>query len=561
MNLFQNYLNNEPIPSFKEALIAEKNQNEATKLYFTHQLSFGTAGLRGIMQPGLTGINGYTIAKAASALGLYLKKLKPNKSLSCCISYDNRHHSREFAEICACILAHMGIKVKLAKHLRPTPWLSFAIKELKCDAGIMITASHNPKNYNGFKAYLDDGAQITSPHDKEIMNLMDTIHEFSLCSPSSPLIELIDENIDRKYIAMLKHKFKDHKKSDLFIVYSPLCGTGGTIIPRSLHEMGFEHLLLVKEEMILDPEFAGIASPNPESDQACQRSLELLLKSNSDIALITDPDADRLGLLINHQGKAIKINGNQIAILILDYLIENFDNIKEGIVISSFVTTKALEKMCLDNGLIHKEVLTGFKYIGQIIEELEQKNRGDQFLLGAEESYGYLIGNHAKDKDAIIASVVLAKAASACKSRHITLYDRLLQIYEKYGLYTEITHNIEYNIGTSIEEIKGKLAPIIASIPQELFGEKVLFFKNFQTQDCLDLQTQKIEKINLPKTEAIGIYTEHYWLILRPSGTEPKLKVYAGCCHDKNTNMAVAKEDLENKLNDMLLEFCKKHLY
>lgn len=560
MNLFQNYLDFEPLALFKEALLLEKDQKKATEVYFSHKLFFGTAGLRGIMQPGSSGINGYTIAQAATALGLYLKKTRPHKTLSCCISYDNRHHSMAFADISARVLAHMGIYVKLAKQLRPTPWLSFAIKQLHSDAGIMITASHNPKNYNGFKAYLHDGGQIVPPHDQEIMTLMDKTHEFALSSSSSDLIELIDESIDQKYIQMLKAKFKPASIHDLGIIYSPLCGTGATIVPRALHEMGFHNLVCVKEEMHIDPDFAGIASPNPESEKACARSIELLLKSNGAIALITDPDADRLGLIVNHHGQAIKLNGHQIAVLILDYLLATFKDIKGSIVVSSFVTTKALEAMCQDHGLIHKEVLTGFKYIGQIIEDLEQKNMAHKFLFGAEESYGYLVGSHAKDKDAIICSVVLAKAAALAHHLSITLYDRLLQIYQKYGLFIETTQTIDYPIGTSADDIKKKLDPFVHDMPKEIFGEKVLIFKNFQTQSGIDMQTQKTFPLNLPKTDALGFYTQHHWLILRPSGTEPKLKVYTGLFSQDTTHIAMTKKSLEELQSKMLSEFCNTYL-
>lgn len=560
MNLFQNYIDFEPLSTFKDALLQEKSLKEANELYFSHKLSFGTAGLRGIMQPGICGINGYTIAKAACALGLYIKKKNPHKELTVCISYDNRHHSMQFADISARVLAHMGIHVKLSKHLRPTPWLSFAIRELKCDAGIMITASHNPKQYNGFKAYLHDGGQVVSPHDQEIMTLMDSIHELAFASANSPLIELIDTNIDRKYIEMLKMKFKDHKTNDLSIVYSPLCGTGATIVPLSLNEMGFHNLLLVSEEMQIDPDFAGIASPNPESEKACARSIDLLLKSHADIALVTDPDADRIGIIINHHGKAIKPNGNQIAILILDYLIQTMDKTSGGVVVNSFVTTQALEKMCRLNGLKHHEVLTGFKYIGQIIEELEHNHMASLFLLGAEESYGYLIGTHARDKDAIITACVLAKAAALAKTHNLTLYDRLLQIYEKYGLFCETTQTLDFKEGTTPQQIKQMLEPLLQNPPETLFGQKVLLFKNFLDQTYLDTQTQTSGHLDLPKTDALGLYTQNSWLVLRPSGTEPKLKIYAGTYSDDKKNIELAKESLEVKLKSMLIEFCKKHL-
>lgn len=560
MDPIQNYLNFEPISFFKDQLLQQNDTDHILKQYFSSSLSFGTAGLRGIMQPGTSGINGFTIAKAAKALGTYLKKNNPQKQLSCCISYDNRHHSMQFADISARVLAHMGISVKLSRHLRPTPWLSFAIRELKCDAGIMITASHNPKQYNGFKAYLHDGGQVVSPHDKDIMTIMDSIHEFSLSPSSSPLIELIDEFIDRKYLDMLKHKFKDHGIQSTAIIYSPLCGTGATLVPLALHEMGFNNIHCVQEEMVIDPEFAGIKNPNPESEKATLRSQELLIKTNADIALITDPDADRLGLIINHKGKPFRPTGNQIAALILDYLIQAYPYEKDSIVVSSFVTTALLKVMCENNHLIHKEVLTGFKYIGQIIDDLEKDDCSNLFLFGAEESYGYLIGTHAKDKDAVIASVVLAKACAYAKKHNQTLYDRLIHLFETYGLYLESTHTVDFPQGTSSQDIKSKLDPLIKNPPHEFMKEPILEIKDFQSQKSLNLLNRETSLIPLPKADALGFYTAHSWLILRPSGTEPKLKIYAGSRVDDKKNIELAKQSLEVQLKEALDDFSQKYL-
>ncbi len=560
MDLLQNYLKFEPIESFKEILLKETDSKKIQSNYFNQLITFGTAGLRGVMKPGISGINGYTIAQAASACGLYLKKLHPHKTLTVCISYDNRHHSMQFAEVTARVLAKMGILVKLSRTLRPTPWLSFAIKTLKADAGFMITASHNPKIYNGFKVYLADGGQIVSPHDKKIMELIEEVHSIELASPHDTHIELIDHEIDNPYLHMLKAKFAHENNPNLKIVYSALCGAGSSIIPRALNEIGFHDIELVKEEVIVDPEFAQIATPNPETKVAMERSLSLLLKTHADIALVSDPDADRIGCALLNNNIPYCLTGNEIALILLDYLIETTPRIKDKIVVGSFVTTHLLKKMCQENGLEYVQVLTGFKYIGQVMDELEKEGNQDRFLLGAEESYGFLSGTHAKDKDAVIISVILAKAASYAKKKGQNLYDRLLHIYGRYGLSSEKTFNIDFPEGTSFQTILKKMDPIFHSPPDNVLGEKVEAIVNYATCEKKDKNNGQISPSGLPKTEALGLFTKNSWLILRPSGTEPKLKIYAGLCSYPKENIEAHKKAQETQLMELLKNFSHKYL-
>lgn len=547
------YLDNEPINSFKKALSDGSFSKIALNTLFNQSIKFGTAGLRGLMQPGLCGINGYTIGRATTGLAHFLKKKNPSKKLTVCISYDNRHHSMEFAQIAAQVLAHFNIDVKLSRHLRPTPWLSFAVKFYKADAGIMITASHNPKNYNGFKVYLSDGAQVSSPHDQQIMNEIDRIEDLFLAPITNPHIELVDELCDNAYLLAIQ-KFHPLSHCNLSIVYSSLCGTGITLLPKALEHLGFPKLYLVEEEVQIDPEFANIPSPNPEATLAAKRSIDLLLKQRLDIALLTDPDADRLGAIVNHHGIAYPLTGNQIALILLDFLIKNTKNLQDKVVVSSFVTTHLIEEICKKQGLCHKSVLTGFKYIGAVIEELEKKEKEDLFLLGAEESYGYLIGTHAKDKDAIICATVLCLAADHAKKHDKTLVDILNAIYEEYGLSVEENYTLEFPEGTQQDVIQHKMEQLIQTIPSKLFGEEVLFIYDYQNQVRKEIKTNATDPLNYPSTKAFGLSTQNGYLIIRPSGTEPKIKFYSGF-----KAKAIADIETQKKLiQQMLLDEMKQ---
>jgi phosphomannomutase len=387
------------------------------------------------------------------------------------------------------------------------------------------------------------------------MDLIKQTHAVNLAPTHNTHIELIETLIDQLYLTMLTNRFK-HDKQLISLVYSPLCGTGAFIIPEALKTMGYTQINLVKEEMASDPEFAKIATPNPETACAMQRSIDLLLKTKSDIALVSDPDADRLGLACLHQGIPICFTGHEIAALILDYLIHTTKDLSSKLVVSSFVTTPLLQVMCQKHLITHIQTLTGFKYISEVINELKTNHTQDRFLMGAEESYGYLVGTHAQDKDAIITSVLLAKAANAAKAKNRTLCDQLMAIYQEYGLFVEQTLTISFSPETTPEQITQKMRPLFIQPPEKLLGEAVMTRINYDTQESVN-QDGVTSKITLPKTEAVGFYTAHGWLLIRPSGTEPKLKLYAGL---KGTGSTLEeKQKLSKKLSDLLDEFYKNY--
>ncbi len=555
-DLEHSYLALEPIADFRNLLIRETDAAKK-KVWFSNPISFGTAGLRGLMQPGISGINGYTIAKAAAGLALFLQKQQPSRPLVVCISYDNRYFSKAFAQVAARVLAHYKITVKIASHLRPTPWLSFAVRTLKADAGIMITASHNPKEYNGFKVYLSDGAQVTSPFDKQLMESIHSVAHFELAGENDSHIHSMEQVIDEAYLEFITHYFPKEARSHLSLCYSPLCGTGAALVPKALQAIGFHNLHLVSEEMDPDPNFAGIATPNPETAIAMHRAVELMKQTKADIVLVTDPDADRIGCAVLDRSQAICFNGHEIALIILDYLIQQRAPVKGKLVVSSFVTTHLIKKICLENGLIHKEVLTGFKYIGQQIDELEKQGHPENFLLGAEESYGYLIGTHVRDKDACVISCLLAKAAETAKKEGKTLQDRLLEIYRKYGLSVEASYTLEFPAGTLSSELSQKLEPIFKNYPLSVLGKPVEKILDYKKQTQIDLSSKAESPIPLPKTDSLGLFTKNLWVIIRPSGTEPKIRFYAGLYEDPKTDIASQKTQAHTTLESSLKKWAQ----
>jgi len=558
-DLEHSYLALEPIADFRDLFLRETDIAKK-KAWFSTPISFGTAGLRGLMQPGISGINGYTIGKAAAGLALFLHKQPSTHPLVVCISYDNRYFSKAFAEIAARVLAHYKITVKLASHLRPTPWLSFAVRTLKADAGIMITASHNPKAYNGFKVYLSDGAQVTSPYDKQLMEAIHSVVHFELAGEHDSHIHAMEQTIDKAYLEFITRYFPKEEHSSLSLCYSPLCGTGGALVPKALNALGFHNLHLVTEEMNPDPNFAGIPTPNPETAIAMHRAVELMKQTHADIALVTDPDADRIGCAVLAHSKPICFNGHETALIILDYLIHHQAPVTGKLVVSSFVTTHLIKKICRENGLLHKEVLTGFKYIGQQIDELEKQGHPENFLLGAEESYGYLIGTHVRDKDACVISCLLAKAAEKAKKDGQTLQDKLLEIYRKYGLSVEASYTLEFPAGTSSAELARKLDPLFNHYPSSVLGNPVETILDYKKQIQLDLTSHTQSPIPLPATDGLGLFTKKLWVIIRPSGTEPKIRFYAGLYEEPKTDIALQKIQAHNFLEDSLKKWAQNLL-
>lgn len=542
--------------------LIEKNPKELIDAFFT-DLTFGTGGLRGIMGPGTTRMNIYTVRMATQGLADYLRKQGTSSKLSVLIGFDSRHHSQEFAKEAARVLAGNGIHVYLLSELRPTPYISFACRLKKASAAINITASHNPKQYNGYKVYWSDGAQVVPPHDEGIVAETGKLKDFfavNLASPEDPLIEVVPPaRIDKEYlkaIGPLQHFPEENKKSgaSLKIVYTSLHGTGITIVPQALKDWGFSSLQMVENQMTIDGDFPTVAFPNPEYKETLKLGIEKLEKTQSDIVIATDPDADRIGTVARHQGQSVLIDGNEMAALCVDYLCEVLTQNKtmptKGVFVTTIVTTELLKKIA---GAYQKtcfEVLTGFKYIGEKIHLWEMTKNSPQFIFGAEESYGYLLGTHARDKDAIITSCLIAEMALHAKLQGKTLIDRLHTIYKKYGVFREKQISINFNPGKEgMEKMVAVMQKLQTSPPQTIADQKVLYCEDYEKRKRVYLDSKKTESLELPQSDVLLFrLADNTRLVIRPSGTEPKIKIYGGVSIEKF------------KTIDEAIEECDKHL-
>ena len=492
---------------------------------FYTDLSFGTGGLRGLMGVGTNRMNRYTVRKATQGLANYLKKQFPNQGISVLIGFDNRVNSEEFAKECSEVLLANGIDVFLCTNLRPTPYISFACRHCKAHAAIMITASHNPKEYNGYKVYWQDGAQVVSPHDSGILEEIGKLTDFSIQKSSHPgTLHKLDEKLDIAYldaIRPLNHYPEENAKGgkDLSIVYTSLHGTGITLVPKALRNWGFTSVTFVEEQVIIDGNFPTAPSPNPESPKALQLGINLLSKIQADILLATDPDADRVGITVLHQGRPISLTGNEIAALCADYLCTRKGPMLRPAVISTIVSSDLIPAICKAHDVICERVLTGFKYIGEKIRLWENSPQPHpSFLFGAEESYGYLFGTYARDKDAIATCCLLSEMALFYKKQGKTLVDALHDLYKVYGIFTETTVSLDYPPGQN-----GILA--IENIMQKLRHSPIDTLCSLAIEKKIDyLDTQNT---SLPSSNVLCFsLAKGYKAIMRPSGTEPKLKIY-----------------------------------
>lgn len=528
----------------KEELKAIKNNDKEIKDRFYKDLEFGTAGLRGVIGAGSNRMNKYTVGKATQGLANYIIK-QNGQEKGVAIAYDSRNMSKEFSEITANVLNANGIKTYVFDSIRPVPELSFAVRELGCIAGVMITASHNPAKYNGYKVYWEDGAQITSPNDKAIMEEVNSIEDFSEIKTiekedaiENYLYFLIGEEIDSKYINTIKKYSLNpstiKNETDLSIVYTPLHGTGYNLVKRILKELGFTNLNIVEEQAIPDGNFSTVKYPNPEDKEAFKMALELAKKVNAEIVLATDPDADRLGVysLNKKTGEYKAFTGNMSALLILEYIMSQKK--EKGLlknnsaIVKSIVSSTMAKEISKEYNLKIFEVLTGFKYIGEKIKEFEE-NREYNFEFGFEESYGCLVGTHARDKDAIVAVMMLCEAAAYYKTQGKTLWDVMVQMYEKYGYYKEETIAKTYEGADGQEKIKQIMDNYRTNTPNEFAEFKVKKIRDFSKGIILDLETGKEEKTTLPKSNVLYFELENdAWICVRPSGTEPKIKYYIG---------------------------------
>ncbi len=572
--IYKEWLDN---PYFDDATKAElkaiADDEKEIEERFYMDLEFGTAGLRGIIGAGTNRMNVYTVRKATQGLANYIASVG-GQAKGVAIAYDSRRMSPEFADEAALCLAANGIKAYVFESLRPTPELSYAVRRLGCIAGINITASHNPPEYNGYKVYWEDGAQITPPHDKGIMDEVKKVTDYATVktmpkdkAQEAGLYAVIGADIDDPYIEELKSLVLrkdciDAVAEDMTIVYSPLHGTGNIPVRRVLKELGFANVYVVPEQELPDGEFPTVSYPNPESEEAFQLGLKLGKEKNADLILATDPDADRLGVYVKDSktGEYHSLTGNMSGCLIGDYIIgqrkEKGDLPTDGAFIKSIVSTNMADAIAKYYGIALVEVLTGFKFIGQKILEFEKTGKGT-YLFGMEESYGCLTGTYARDKDAVVASMALCEAAAYYKTKNMTLWDAMLAMYERYGYYKDDVKAITLKGIEGLEKIQEIMNTLRADAPAEIGGYKVTSARDYKEGSIRSMETGEVAPTGLPSSN-VSYYdlTDDAWVCVRPSGTEPKVKFYYGV---KGESLEDADEKSE-KLGQEVLEMIEKML-
>ena len=530
----------------KKELSEIKDNEREIEDRFYKELEFGTAGLRGVIGAGTNRMNKYTVGKATQGLANYIKE-QGTQDKGVAISYDSRRMSKEFSLQTALILNANGIKTYLFENLRPVPELSFAVRELKCTAGVMITASHNPPKYNGYKVYWDDGAQIVAPRDKDIIAKVRAVAEYSEIKEISKeeaiekgLFNIVGTEMDDKYINTLKSlilnpEIVKEQGKNLKVVYTPLHGTGNTVAERLLKEIEIQNLYVVPEQKEPDGNFPTVDYPNPEDKKAFKLALELAKKVDADVVLATDPDADRLGIYAKDTktGEYMTYTGNMSALLIAEYRISQMKEKgilpEKGMFITTIVSSDLAKAIASNYGLDCFEVLTGFKNIGAIMKREEEKTDGDKYVFGFEESYGCLIGDYARDKDGIAAVMALCEAACYYRANNETLWDQMNNIYKKYGFYKEDQVSIVLEGAEGAEKIKEMMTEMRNKDVENIGNYRVLTFKDVDNDYVKDMTTGAESKTGLPKSNVLYYQLENNaWCCVRPSGTEPKIKLYFG---------------------------------
>ncbi len=572
MKIYQEWLSN---PYFDEATkeelrAIEGNENEIKERFYM-DLEFGTAGLRGIIGAGINRMNIYVVRRATQGLANYIiKQGAADKGVA--IAYDSRHMSPEFAMEAAMTLAANGIKAYKFESLRPTPELSFAVRELGCVAGINITASHNPPEYNGYKVYWEDGAQFTPPHDKGVTEEVLAIEDLSTVkttdeasATAAGLYQVIGQEIDDKYIAQVKaqvvnQKAIDEMQDQITIVYTPLHGTGNIPARRVMKEIGFTHVYVVPEQELPDGDFPTVSYPNPEAKEAFELGLKLAKEKNADLVLATDPDADRLGVYVKDtkSGEYIPLTGNMSGSLLCEYVLSQKQAAgkipADGQVVKSIVSTNLIDAVAKAYGAELIEVLTGFKWIGKQILKNETTGHGT-YLFGMEESYGCLIGTYARDKDAISATAALCEAAAYYKQKGMTLWDAMIAMYEKYGYYKDAVKAIGLSGIEGLAKIQSIMETLRNNTPTEVGGYKVTSARDYKLDTIKDMATGEVKPIGLPSSNVLYYDLEDgAWICVRPSGTEPKIKFYFGV---KGTSLEDAEEK-ENALGAAVMAMVDK---
>jgi phosphoglucomutase len=547
-------------PYFDEATKEElksiaEDENEIKERFYM-DLEFGTAGLRGIIGAGTNRMNIYVVRRATQGLANYIAKVD-KKSQGVAIAYDSRHMSPEFAQEAALCLAANGIKAYIFETLRPTPELSFAVRHLGCVAGINVTASHNPPEYNGYKVYWEDGAQITPPHDSGIMGEVKAISDWNTVktmdkaeAEKAGLFEVIGKEVDDAYMAELKKQVIhmdaiQAEGKNLKIVYTPLHGTGNIPARRILKELGFENVYVVKEQELPDGDFPTVSYPNPEAAEAFELGLKLAKEVDADLVLATDPDADRLGVRVKDKnGEYHDLTGNMSGCLLANYEISQRKAVngslpEDGALIKTIVTTNLADAIAKGYGVKLIEVLTGFKFIGQQILGFEKSGKGS-YLFGFEESYGCLIGTYARDKDAIVATMALCEAAAYYKTQGKTLWDAMIEMYEQFGYYKDDIKSVTMKGIEGLQKIQDIMNSLRQNPPAEFAGHKVVAVRDYKADTIKNLETGEVTPTGLPNSNVLYYeLTNDAWVCVRPSGTEPKVKFYYGV---KGTSLADADE-------------------
>ena len=572
MKIYQEWLSN---PYFDEATkeelrAIEGNENEIKERFYM-DLEFGTAGLRGIIGAGINRMNIYVVRRATQGLANYIiKQGAANKGVA--IAYDSRHMSPEFAMEAAMTLAANGIKAYKFESLRPTPELSFAVRELGCVAGINITASHNPPEYNGYKEYWEDGAQFTPPHDKGVTEEVLAIEDLSTVkttdeasATAAGLYQVIGQEIDDKYIAQVKAQVANQKAIDemqdqITIVYTPLHGTGNIPARRVMKEIGFTHVYVVPEQELPNGDFPTVSYPNPEAKEAFELGLKLAKEKDADLVLATDPDADRLGVYVKDtkSGEYIPLTGNMSGSLLCEYVLSQKQAAgkipADGQVVKSIVSTNLIDAVAKSYGAELIEVLTGFKWIGKQILKNETTGHGT-YLFGMEESYGCLIGTYARDKDAISATAALCEAAAYYKQKGMTLWDAMIAMYEKYGYYKDAVKAIGLSGIEGLAKIQSIMETLRNNTPTEVGGYKVTSARDYKLDTIKNMATGEVKPTGLPSSNVLYYDLEDgAWICVRPSGTEPKIKFYFGV---KGTSLKDAEEK-ENALGAAVMAMVDK---
>ncbi|MBP3593531.1 MAG: phospho-sugar mutase [Lachnospiraceae bacterium] len=556
----------------KKELESIKDDEKEIKERFYTELEFGTGGLRGIIGAGINRMNIYTVRKATQGLANYIIRAgKQDKGVA--IAFDSRRMSPEFAKETALCLCANGIPVYIFESLRPTPELSFALRELGCVAGVNITASHNPPEYNGYKAYWEDGAQITPPHDVEILKEVKAITDFAAAKTMSEadavaagLYHVIGKEIDDKYIETLKKLVlrPDCIKAmakELKIVYTPLHGTGNLPVRRVLAELGFENVYVVKEQELPDGNFPTVSYPNPEAAEAFALGLKLAKEVDADLVLANDPDADRLGVYVKDtkSGEYISLTGNMSGCLLADYEIGQMKELRglpaDGALIETIVSTDMAKAIAKYYGIALYECLTGFKFIGQKMLEFETQGTGT-YLFGFEESYGCLIGDHARDKDAIVATMALCEAAAYYKTKNMTLWDAMIELYDRYGYYKDGIVSVTMKGIEGLDKIQSIMASLRENPPAEVGGYKILAIRDYKKDTIKNLVTGEVTPTGLPSSNVLYFEMENNtWICVRPSGTEPKIKLYYGVVGTSLEDADAKSKALADSVNDMINAF------